>query len=122
MLDDYMRRTAAGDQVAFQALYDLLHSHVRDSAACLFGPGDNADTITNAAFIDVWQMARQYQPGGAGVRTWIMNVAGERTMSRYQPGAGFDAGGHTAGTAEFTIDRLDALLANGHRRTAPNRP
>jgi hypothetical protein len=108
LLDEYMRRTADGDQVAFQALYDLLHSHVRDSAACLFGPGDDADIVTDAAFIDVWHLARQYQPGGTGVRTWILNVAGERTMSRYRPGDGFDTGGHPVSTANFIVDRLDA--------------
>jgi hypothetical protein len=122
VLDDYMRRTANGDQVAFQALFDLLYSHVRDSAACLFGPGDDADTVTNAAFIDVWDLADQYQPGGTGVRTWILNVAGERTMSRYLPGVGFAIGGHTTGTAELILDRLDALLAGGGVRTVPNLP
>jgi len=122
ILDDYMRRTADGDQIAFQALYNLLHSHVRDSAACLFGPGDEAENVTNAAFIDVWDLARQYQPGGTGVRTWILNLAGERTMRRYLPGVGFGTDEHTAGTADSILDRLDALLADRHRRTTPNRP
>ncbi len=90
LLDEYVRRTVAGDRIAFQALYDVLSPHVRDSAACLFGPGDEADSVTNAVFIDVWHLARQYQPGGEGVRTWVLNVAGQHTMDRYKPDTGGD--------------------------------
>lgn len=87
LLDEYLRRTAAGDRTAFQALCDLLSPVVRDSAACLFGHGAAADSFTNAAFIDVWHLANQYQPGGEGVRSWVLEVAGHHTMSRYRPSA-----------------------------------
>jgi DNA-directed RNA polymerase specialized sigma24 family protein len=121
LLDDYVRRTGEGDRVAFQALYDLLHSSVRDSAACLFGPGDNAEDIANAAFADVWHLARQYQPGGEGVRIWVLTVAGQRTMSRYQPDARFNTGGSRKESAEYVGDRLDSLPSVGPRVATPNR-
>jgi len=85
LLDEYVRRTVAGDRIALQALYDVLSPYVRDSAACLFGNGDKADRVTDAVFIDVWHLARQYQPGGEGVRTWVLSVAGQHTMNRFKP-------------------------------------
>jgi RNA polymerase sigma-70 factor (ECF subfamily) len=88
LLDEYLRRTAAGDRIAFQALYDLLSPYVRDSAACLFGHGDKANSMTNSVFVDVWHLADQYQSGGDGVRAWVANVAGKHTMSRYRPATG----------------------------------
>lgn len=87
LLEEYVRLTATGDRIAYQALYDLLSPCVRDSAACLLGHGDAADSITNAVFIDVWHLAHQYQPSGEGVRTWVLSVAGQHTMNRYKPDA-----------------------------------
>jgi RNA polymerase sigma-70 factor (ECF subfamily) len=85
-LNECLRRTAAGDRTAFQTLYELLSPYVRDSAACLFGSGESADTITDSVFVDVWHLAGQYRPGGEGVRTWVLNVAGRHTMTRFRPG------------------------------------
>jgi RNA polymerase sigma-70 factor, ECF subfamily len=97
LLDEYVQRTVAGDRIAFQALYDVLSPYVRDSAACLFGHGDKADSVTNAVFNDVWHLARQYQPGGEGVRTWVLNVAGQHTMNRYKPDTSHGTGGDDRG-------------------------
>jgi DNA-directed RNA polymerase specialized sigma24 family protein len=114
LLEEYVRRTAAGDRVAFQSLYDLLSPYVQDSAACLFGQGDQADNITNAAFIDVWRLAPEYQPAGEGVREWVLNLAGRHTRSRYRPGAGPGADGN-AGSDESLSRELNALLTAGRR-------
>ena len=87
-LDEYLRLTAAGDRIAFQHLCALLSSYVQDSAACLFGHGEEAADIANAVFVDVWHLAGQYQPGGhQPIRTWVLSIAGQHTMSRYQPNA-----------------------------------
>ena len=88
LLDEYLQRTVAGDTIAFRSLYDLLAPYVRDSAACLFGPGDEVNTITDSVFVDVWRLAGRYQPGGEGVRAWVLKVAGSHTMSRYRPDTG----------------------------------
>jgi DNA-directed RNA polymerase specialized sigma24 family protein len=117
-LEEYVRRTAAGDRVAFQYLYDLLSPYVQDSAACLFGQGDRADNITNAAFIDVWRLAHEYHPAGEGVREWVLNLAGRHTKSRYRPGAGSGANGDNPGHDESLGWELDALLAAGRRNAA----
>lgn len=111
LLDEYVRRTAARDPIAFHALYDLLSPYVQDSAACLFGYGDEADNITTAVFIDVWHLAHRYKSGAEGARAWVLNVAGQHTMRRYQPTTGSRAGGDNAGYDEFLRQKLDALLA-----------
>jgi len=88
LLDDYLRRTVAGDREAFRALHAVLSPDVRDSAACLFGNGGKADIIADEVFADVWQLADQYEPGGAGVPAWVLTVAGQHTMSRHQSNTG----------------------------------
>jgi len=85
LLNECLRRTAAGDRTAFQTLYDMLSPYVRDSAACLFGSGESANNITDSVFIDVWQRADQYRSGDEGARAWVLNVAGMHTMSRFRP-------------------------------------
>jgi RNA polymerase sigma-70 factor (ECF subfamily) len=107
LLDEYLQRTRAGDTIAFRSLYDLLSPYVRDSAACLFGRGAEANNVTNSVFIDVWHLAGRYQPGGDGVRAWVLNVAGSHTMRRYQPGTSRYRARHN----EFVGQTLDALLA-----------
>jgi RNA polymerase sigma-70 factor, ECF subfamily len=111
LLDEYVRRTVVGDRIAFQALYDVLSPQVRDSAACLFGHGDKADSITNAVFIDVWHLARQYQPGGEGVRTWVLNVAGQHTLNRYKPAASPGTSGDHRGWNESLTGPLPQTSA-----------
>jgi RNA polymerase sigma-70 factor (ECF subfamily) len=83
LLDEYLRLTVAGDWNAFQALHAMLSAFVRDSAACLYGHNGMADVITEAVFSDVWELAYTYRPGREGVRAWVLNVAGQHTMSRY---------------------------------------
>jgi DNA-directed RNA polymerase specialized sigma24 family protein len=112
-LDEYVQRTVAGDTIAFRSLYDLLSPYVRDSAACLFGRGDEVNNITDSVFVDVWHLAGRYQPGGEGVRAWVLNVAGSHTMSRYRP----NAGGHDARHNESGDQTLGALLAPVPRST-----
>jgi DNA-directed RNA polymerase specialized sigma24 family protein len=92
LLEDYVRRTVAGDWNALEALYTALSPYVRDSAACLFGHGGKADAVTDAVFVDVWQYAYQYRPGGDGVHAWVLTIAGQHTMSRYESNMGTRAG------------------------------
>ena len=99
MLDEYVRRTVAGDRNALQALHAVLSPYVRDSAACLFGNGGDADIITDEVFADVWRLAHQYQPGGAGVPAWVLGVAGQHTMSRCRSDTNARVSGGGAGGA-----------------------
>jgi RNA polymerase sigma-70 factor, ECF subfamily len=92
LLDEYLRLTVAGDWNAFQALHTMLSAFVRDSAACLYGHNGMADVITDAVFSDVWQLAYTYRPGREGVHAWVLNVAGQHTMSRYLSSASVRAG------------------------------
>jgi len=101
VLDEHLRRTADGDRIAFRALYDVLLPCVHDSATCLFGHGDRAAHLTAAVFLDVWRLAHEYRPGGDGVHTWVLGIAGRHTMTRHRPAAAPD---------EFPSQKLDALL------------
>ena len=51
----------------------------------MFGSDEIVDNVTRSVFVDVWELAGQYQSGGEGVRTWVLNIAGTRTMIRYRP-------------------------------------
>jgi RNA polymerase sigma-70 factor, ECF subfamily len=72
--EDLMVLVGGGDADAFAALYDR---HCRSAywlAHKLTGEKQDAEDLTQDAFIKVWRSAESYRPGRGSVRTWILSV------------------------------------------------
>ncbi len=73
---------AAGDQLAFRALYDRTHRLVFTLTMRILGNHASAEEITLDVFHDVWRRAPTYDGAGGSVLGWIMNQARSRAIDR----------------------------------------
>jgi RNA polymerase sigma-70 factor, ECF subfamily len=73
---------AAGDQLAFRALYDRSHRLVFTLTMRILGNHASAEEITLDVFHDVWRRAPTYDGTGGSVLGWIMNQAQSRAIDR----------------------------------------
>lgn len=76
---DWMRRIAAGDHQAFQALYDVyekpLYSFIRRRIG---DPHESAD-LFHEVMMEIWRAAGRFE-GRARVSTWIFGIAHNKTI------------------------------------------
>jgi RNA polymerase sigma-70 factor (ECF subfamily) len=73
---------AAGDQLAFRALYDRAHRLVFTLTMRILRNHASAEEITLDVFHDVWRRAPTYDGAGGSVLGWIMNQAQSRAIDR----------------------------------------
>ncbi len=82
-LDDaFMRQTATGDAAAFT---QLVARHARRCAALaarLMGSRSEAEDIVQEAFTRLWLKAKDWEPGGAQVSTWLYRVVVNLCLDR----------------------------------------
>jgi RNA polymerase sigma-70 factor (ECF subfamily) len=69
-IDELLRRTGLGDQVAFARLYDAVIGLVLGVARLLVGP-DDAEDLAEQACLDVWRMSPAYPTSGSGPLAWV---------------------------------------------------
>ena len=79
---ELVEATAAGDQLAFRALYDRTHRLVFTLTMRILGNHASAEEITLDVFHDVWRRAPTYDGTGGSVLGWIMNQAQSRSLDR----------------------------------------
>jgi RNA polymerase sigma-70 factor (ECF subfamily) len=79
---ELVEAVAAGDQLAFRALYDRTHRLVFTLTMRILGNHASAEEITLDVFHDVWRRAPTYDGTGGSVLGWIMNQAQSRAIDR----------------------------------------
>lgn len=79
---ELVEAVAAGDQGAFQALYDRSHRLVFTLIMRILGNHASAEEITLDVFHDVWRRASTYDGTDGSVLGWIMNQARSRAIDR----------------------------------------
>jgi RNA polymerase sigma-70 factor (ECF subfamily) len=80
--EDLVRRTALGDENAFEALYDaasptvfgLVRRVVRDPA--------QSEEVTQEIFLEIWQNATRFDADRGKALSWIMVIAHRRAVDR----------------------------------------
>lgn len=77
-----VQRIAAGDEVAFHALYEQTHRIVFTLAVRIVNSRESAEEVTLDVFHDVWRRAGTYDAAGGSVVGWIMNQARSRAIDR----------------------------------------
>src|SRR5437667_1942583 len=74
-------RTGGGDHAAFAALHDALAGSVTSFTRRGWIRSEQAERITDAVFVEVWNLAR-LQPSDGDVEVWIAAVAHRRIVDR----------------------------------------
>src|SRR5262249_5262745 len=77
-----VQSTAAGDQVALQALYERSHRLVFTLVMRITANRKTAEELTLDVFHEVWRGASPYDPENSTVLGWIMNRARSRAIDR----------------------------------------
>jgi RNA polymerase sigma-70 factor, ECF subfamily len=80
--DDLMRRTAAGDREAFDALYRRHGATVYRFARLMTGCDSAAEDIVQDAFLSLMRDAARYDPGRASLPTYLYGMARHQTRRR----------------------------------------
>jgi len=80
--EDLLGLIEAGDEGAFEALYDR-HSRVAYSLAYrLLGEAGAAEDLVQDLFLTLWRGAALYSPSRGSVRTWLLAILHNRGIDR----------------------------------------
>ena len=106
-----VQSTAAGDQVALHALYEMAHRIVFTLIMRITANRETAEELTIDVFHDVWRRASRYDPAKGTVLGWVMNQARSRAIDRLR----FDSrnkrshGGDVQWLTQVAADPRDVL-------------
>jgi RNA polymerase sigma-70 factor, ECF subfamily len=80
--EDLLALVEAGDERAFEMLYDR-HSRVAYSLAYrLLGDAAAAEDLVQDAFLAIWRGSMHYAPSRGSVRTWLLAILHHRGIDR----------------------------------------
>ena len=79
---DLVRRMAGGDASALGALYDRYSSVLLAVSYRVLSDRQAAEDVVQDVFMEAWKKASDYDPGRAGVRTWLILRARSRSLDR----------------------------------------
>ena len=71
-------RTAAGDREAFRRLYAGLAARTWRAAVARLGCPDAASSVTDATFVEVWYLAKSFDPTIDDGEGWIASITARR--------------------------------------------
>jgi RNA polymerase sigma-70 factor, ECF subfamily len=79
-LAEALARTAAGDRVAFAALYAATSMKLYGVVLRILGRRDLAEDVLQDAYVRVWQRAGEFDPKLASPITWMVAIARNRAL------------------------------------------
>lgn len=68
------RRFAAGDEQALALAYERWAGQLHGMAVRAFGPGPDAEDVTQQTFISAWTGRARYNPGQGPLPAWLVGV------------------------------------------------
>ena len=77
-----LKRYAAGDAAAAQALTRSLAPRILGTATRILGDAAEAEDVTQEAMLRLWQSAADWETGKAKVSTWLTRVAMNLAIDR----------------------------------------
>ena len=72
--DEIGRRFRAGDEQALAQAYERWAGQVHGMAVRAFGPGPDAEDVTQQTFISAWTGRERFDPGQAPLPAWLVGV------------------------------------------------
>jgi RNA polymerase sigma-70 factor (ECF subfamily) len=77
-----LRKSAHGDQIAFQRLYEKTSGRMYAVALRLMRRADLADEVMQEAYVRIWHNASEYVADRGAVLTWMVSIARYRGIDR----------------------------------------
>lgn len=106
-----MASVAGGDRGAFRILYQRTSAKLYGICLRLVGGEAEAQDVLQEVYVTVWRKAAQFDPGRAGVVTWLATLARNRAIDRLRarrlPADELDAAAEIADDAPSAFDVLD---------------
>ncbi len=81
-IDSLLAATAAGDAMAFRALYDAAAPQLFAQALRILKRRDWAEDVLQESFTAIWQRASDFQPELGTGRAWITVILRNRALDR----------------------------------------
>jgi RNA polymerase sigma-70 factor, ECF subfamily len=82
LLQELLRKTAAGDAAAFALLYKQTSAKLFGVAIRMAGPGEIAEDALQECFVLVWQRAADYDPMRGAAMSWLIAIIRNCVISR----------------------------------------
>jgi RNA polymerase sigma-70 factor (ECF subfamily) len=79
-LDDLLRRTAAGDQAAFRALYDQTSGRLFAVCLRIVRHRRLAEELLREAYVRIWERARQYEGKPGQALSWMTAIVRDHAI------------------------------------------
>lgn len=80
LLQELLRKTAAGDSAAFAALYKQTSAKLFGVAIRIAGRGEIAEDALQECFTLVWRRAGEYNPRRGAAMSWLVAIARNCTI------------------------------------------
>jgi RNA polymerase sigma-70 factor (ECF subfamily) len=81
-MSELLQRIAAGDRAALAELYDRHASLVLALCLRILRDRAEAEEVMQEVFLQAWRQAERYDPGRAGVASWLTVIARSRALDR----------------------------------------
>jgi RNA polymerase sigma-70 factor (ECF subfamily) len=75
-------RTARGDELAYEQLYDLLSATVYGVCRRVLRDPAESEEVAQEVLLEIWRTASRYDPSRAGVRSWAVMISHSRAVDR----------------------------------------
>jgi RNA polymerase sigma-70 factor (ECF subfamily) len=123
------RRFAAGEEQALAWAYERFGGQIHSMAVRAFGPGPDAEDVTQQVFVAAWTGRARFRPGESPLPAWLVGICRHKiadawarrdkqrreaeaamTEAQARPGGPVTAGVDTAATDRvLLLDELDNL-------------
>ncbi|GAA1115854.1 RNA polymerase sigma-70 factor (ECF subfamily) [Nocardiopsis composta] len=81
-LADLLRRTAQGDEGAFERVYDLVSPAVYGLVLRVLRDPAQSEEVAQEVLVDVWRSACRYQEHRGSAKSWVLTLAHRRAVDR----------------------------------------
>jgi RNA polymerase sigma factor (sigma-70 family) len=81
--DEVARRFCAGDEQALALAYERWSGQVHGMAVRAFGPGPDAEDVTQQTFIAAWTGRTGYQAGSGPLPAWLVGICRHKIADVY---------------------------------------
>jgi RNA polymerase sigma-70 factor, ECF subfamily len=80
--DDLLRAVAAGDQRAFEMLYDRVAGSVLGVVGRVVRDPAQTEEVAQEVLVEVWRTAARFDPAQGTATTWVLTMAHRRAVDR----------------------------------------